>query len=128
MSGDSSGHLLLRFTSISLGIRKNEKERAQPGARANGRSRPWLILNVRQKMKALSLFLASGQFILPVLYVGFPAALAAMICFGVALILKRKNREVNVQRVLTIPRVLNIAGGVLLAVAFFSPAFERFVS
>jgi len=79
-------------------------------------------------MRALSLFLASGQFILPVLYVGFPAALAATICFGLALILRRKKREVDVQGVLTIPRVLNIAGVVLLAVAFFSPAFERFVS
>jgi hypothetical protein len=34
---------------------KNEEKRAQPGARANGPERPWLILNVRQKMKPIRL-------------------------------------------------------------------------
>jgi hypothetical protein len=31
------------------------EERAQPGARANGPKRPWLILNVRQRKDAASL-------------------------------------------------------------------------
>jgi hypothetical protein len=36
---------------VALRYRRLDEKRAQPDARANGPERPWLILNVRQKMK-----------------------------------------------------------------------------
>jgi hypothetical protein len=81
-------------------------------------------------MNVRPLLLASGQFIAPVLFVGFPAAFASVICFVVAWLLKRKKQQVHQgeQSVLTVPRILNIAGLVFVAVALFSPSLERFLT
>ena len=67
--------------------------------------------------------LAHGQTLVPVIFIGFPAALLATVCFLVAAFLGAKKRKEDEK----IRETLKIAGTFLAVLAIFSPAFERFV-
>jgi hypothetical protein len=46
---------MLRHAHSLISVSSAHEKRAQPGARANGPERPWLILNVRQDMSSFGL-------------------------------------------------------------------------
>lgn len=58
--------------------KRAKREKAQPGIRANGRKRPWLILNVRQRASASPMDTSTIVILLCVylLLAGIPSALA----------------------------------------------------
>jgi hypothetical protein len=71
----------------------------------------------------LPLIIASGQGVIPFLFLGVPAAAIGVICLGVAVVLTLKKNDAAKKTV----RKLSVIGALLIAFLFVSPTLDPVV-